>query len=90
MAQIASSIGGRSIAVCSAENPPQLMPHIPIRPVHHGWSTSHSITATLSSCSMGRYSPMATPSEAPVPRMSTRAPAIPRSARYVKVCQSRL
>ncbi len=90
MAQIASSIGGRSIAVCSAEKPPHEMPHIPIRPVHHGCSASHSSTATLSSCSMGRYSPRATPSEPPVPRMSMRTPAMPRFARYVKVCQSRL
>ncbi len=48
---------------------------MPTLPSHQGWLASHSITAMPSSCSMGRYSSVSTPSESPLPRRSTRTAA---------------
>ena len=48
---------------------------MPTAPVHHGWAAIHSITSRQSACSCGVYSSVQTPSDSPVPRMSTRTPA---------------
>ncbi|SLI50057.1 Uncharacterised protein [Mycobacteroides abscessus subsp. abscessus] len=69
---IAFSAGGRRAATCRLLNPPQEMPIIPTLPSHQGWSASHAITSQASSCSVGRYSSVSTPSESPLPRRSTR------------------
>ena len=45
---------------------------MPTRPLHQGCSASHSMMATPSSSSCCRYSSVSTPSESPLPRMSTR------------------
>ena len=45
---------------------------MPTAPVHHGCSASHAMTAHMSSASPGGYSSTATPSDDPVPRVSTR------------------
>ena len=72
---IARSAGGRRAATWSALKPPQELPIMPTAPVHHGWAASHAMTATASSCSSARYSSVSTPSESPLPRMSTRTQA---------------
>ena len=48
---------------------------MPTAPVHHSWAASHSITAHRSSASPGGYSATATPSDEPVPRVSSRQTA---------------
>ena len=72
---MARSAGGRRAATWSALKPPQELPIIPTAPVHHGWAASQAMTSTASSCSMGRYSSVSTPSESPLPRWSTRTQA---------------
>ena len=72
---IARSAGGRRAATWSALNPPHEWPIMPTAPVHQGWTASHAMTSTASSCSSGRYSSVRTPSESPLPRMSTRTHA---------------
>ncbi len=42
-------------------------------PSQNGCPASHSMASYPSSCSCGTYSSVATPPDAPVPRMSTRA-----------------
>ena len=71
-------LGGRNMAVCRAEKPPQETPHIPRFPLHHSWDTSQSNTARVSACSWDAYSSPMIPVDAPVPRMSMRTPAKPR------------
>ena len=72
---IAFSEGGRRAATWSELKPPQEIPNIPVAPVHQGWAASQASTSTASSCSWGRYSSSSTPSELPLPRMSTRTEA---------------
>jgi len=69
---IALSACGRCAATWRLLNPPHEMPIMPTLPSHHGCSASHSITWQASSCSVSRYSSNNTPSESPLPRMSTR------------------
>ena len=69
---IAFRAGGRRIAACSAEKPPQLMPNMPTVPVLHGSVASHSMTARLSRISRSVYSSSAMPRLLPVPRTSSR------------------
>jgi hypothetical protein len=74
-ATMALSSGGLRVAIWMALNPPQEIPHIPTLPFDHGCPASQAITSIPSSCSCSVYSPSGTtPSLAPVPRMSTRAP----------------
>ncbi len=75
METTALSAGGRSHAICSELNPEYDVPHIPTLPSHHGWSASQPITSTRSDCSTTGYSSVASPSEEPVPRRSSRQTA---------------
>ena len=77
----AFSAAGRRAATCSPLNPPQEMPIIPTAPEHQGWAAIQAITASASESSVSEYSSSKKPSESPVPRMSTRTPAIPRRAK---------
>ena len=72
---IARSAGGPSIAAWSVANPAYELPNIPTEPVHQGCSASQAMTAHRSSASVAGYSSTATPSEVPVPRVSTRQTA---------------
>ena len=72
---IAPSPGGRRAAIWSELKPPQEMPHMPSFPVHHGCSAIQARISSASSCSCWVYSSVSTPSESPVPRMSTRTAA---------------
>jgi hypothetical protein len=72
---IALSSGGRSAATCRALNPLQEMPIIPTAPVHHGCAAIQRRTSDASACSCALYSSVRTPSESPLPRMSTRTAA---------------
>ena len=56
---------------------------MPTAPVHQGCAAIQAITSRQSSCSCGVYSSVQTPSESPVPRMSTRTPAWPWPANQV-------
>nr|KEP23421.1 hypothetical protein DA06_08685 [Georgenia sp. SUBG003] len=67
--------GGRRAATCSALNPPQEMPIIPVVPSHQGWAAIHASTSSASRSSCSRYSSVRTPSESPLPRRSTRRQA---------------
>ena len=69
---IASSAGGRSAATWSALKPPQEIPVMPTVPLHQDCAASQAITSTASSSSTWVYSSRISPSESPVPRMSTR------------------
>jgi hypothetical protein len=55
------------------------VPYIPTDPVDHGWAASQPMTWQRSACSLAGYSSVATPSDDPVPRRSTRATAYPCS-----------
>ena len=48
---------------------------MPTVPLHQGCLASHSITALASANSLGVYSSSISPSESPLPRMSTRTQA---------------
>ncbi len=48
---------------------------MPTAPSHQGWAAIQSITATPSSVSPREAIPAITPSESPLPRMSTRRQA---------------
>ncbi len=72
---IAFSAGGRRAATCSPLKPPQLIPIMPTAPVHQGCAASQAITSSASSCSCLVYSSSMSPSESPLPRMSTRTQA---------------
>jgi hypothetical protein len=52
---------------------------MPTAPVDHGCAASQAITWHRSACSLAGYSSVATPSDDPVPRRSTRATAYPYS-----------
>ena len=69
--------GGAKAATCSEFMPPQEMPRIPTEPLDQGCLASHATHSTPSCSSAGEYSSVMTPSESPVPRMSTRAKAMP-------------
>ena len=75
MAMIAFSAGGRSHATCSELKPEYDVPYMPTAPVHHGCSASQAMTSHRSRCSCSGYSSVASPSDDPVPRTSTRATA---------------
>ena len=77
----AFSAGGFSAAICRPLKPPQEMPIIPTRPFDQGWRAIQSMTSQPSESSRGVYSPSITPSDSPEPRMSTRTPAMPASAK---------
>src|SRR5919108_3278575 len=89
-ATMARSAGGRRIAIWMALNPPHEIPHIPTAPFDQGRDASQAITASPSASARSLYSPSGRrPSLRPVPRMSTRAPAYPRSTRYGYSARSR-
>jgi hypothetical protein len=71
----AFSAGGFSAATCSALKPPQEMPIMPTAPEHQGCAAIQATTSNASASSRGEYSSSITPSDSPVPRMSTRTPA---------------
>ena len=48
---------------------------MPTLPSHHGWAAIQAMQATASSCSCVVYSSVSTPSESPLPRISTRSTA---------------
>ncbi len=48
---------------------------MPTAPLHHGWLASQAITSSASSSSGWLYSSASTPSDSPLPRMSTRTAA---------------
>ena len=48
---------------------------MPTRPLHQGCAASQAMTSSASSCSALEYSSSSTPSESPLPRMSTRTQA---------------
>ena len=48
---------------------------MPTPPAHQGCAASQAMTSTPSACSCGRYSSSISPSESPLPRMSTRTDA---------------
>ncbi len=83
MAQIAFSAGGRSQAICSELNPEYDVPHMPTLPSHHSWAASQAMTVTRSDCSASGYSSVASPSDEPVPRRSSRHTAYACSSRRV-------
>ena len=72
---MALSAGGRRAATCKPLKPPQEMPIMPTLPEHQFWAASQAMTSTASSCSCLVYSSSITPSESPLPRMSTRIAA---------------
>ena len=72
---MALSAGGCRAATCKALKPPHEMPNMPTAPLHHGWLASQSITSSASSSSGWLYSSASTPSESPLPRMSTHTAA---------------
>src|SRR4029450_240091 len=78
--QIAFSAGGRSIATCSELNPDHEVPYIPTLPLDQGRSASQAIPSAGPSSSPAVYSPVASPSEEPVPRMSSRHTTYPNSS----------
>ena len=53
---------------------------MPTEPVHHGCDAIQAITSTASACSWAEYSSVSSPSESPLPRMSTRTAAYPAAA----------
>ena len=64
-------------AICSALMPPQEMPRMPTDPFDQGCLASQAMICTPSVSSGTSYSSTMTPSELPVPRMSTRTKATP-------------
>ena len=70
-----------SAATWSATKPPQEQPIIPTAPVHQGCAAAHSHASHASRCCWGEYSSSRTPSELPLPRLSTRMHAMPLPAR---------
>lgn len=69
----AFSAGGCRKAVCRALKPPQLLPTIPIQPLHPGWRASQALTSQASDSFCGVYSLAIRPSLSPLSRISTRA-----------------
>ena len=72
--------GGFSAATCRQLKPPQEMPIMPTLPFDQGCAVIQSITSMASESSRGVYSPSMTPSDSPLPRISTRTPAMPAAA----------
>ena len=62
-------------AICTELNAPYEMPVMPTLPLHQGCFDSQSITWSVSWCSFTAYSSSGKPSDAPVPRTSSRIPA---------------
>ena len=77
---IALSASGARAASCSALKPPHEMPNMPTAPVDQGCAASQAITASPSRSSCSLYSSSNSPSDDPVPRMSTRTDAYPCAA----------
>ena len=86
---IARSAGGRRMAACSAEKPPQLIPNMPTVPALQGWVASQSMTARLSRISRSVYSSSAMPRLLPLPRTSRRQLTYPAAAKAPWSGQSR-
>jgi hypothetical protein len=68
---MALSGSGLRAAICKALKPPQEMPIMPTEPLHQGCSAAQAITSTPSLSSWAVYSSAMSPSDSPLPRMST-------------------
>ena len=73
--------GGRIAATCNPLNPPQEIPIMPTPPFDQPCAAIQAITSQASASSCSEYSSSNSPSESPLPRLSTRTPAIPASAK---------